>query len=100
MAIKIGCHQLGIENCDWVAQGETDEDVVQDVVQHLEKEHHLKMPRVSVILSGRVRDKSDLGEDEYEDVVTIIQRLNEVLDIEPYEDSTHSTPIVSRFPNA
>jgi predicted small metal-binding protein len=100
MSKQVSCYELGIEHCDWVAQGETDEEIVKQVVAHLRSEHHMEVPDADAIMEGRVKNRSNLGSDEHEDAAVVIQRLGNLLDIEPYKEGPHSKPISSRFPNA
>jgi predicted small metal-binding protein len=72
---EVSCEDLGIENCDYVARGEGAEEVVDEMVTHLEEEHDMDMPEPAVIL------------DTYPDDDTFIQELAEVFTGEPDEET-------------
>lgn len=81
MAKRIGCSDLGIENCDFTAGGETPEDVMEEMTDHLRRKHDIDLPDTDVILAGDMTD-DPLGSVGPEVALTI-RRLREVLDIDP-----------------
>ena len=64
--IEVRGADLGIANCDFVAQGEDARTVVAQMVDHLEEEHDIDMPDPDVILG------------DYPDTTTLLEILNEV----------------------
>lgn len=80
MSKKIKCSELGFQNCDFVAEGETAGEVVREIVEHLRSEHDIDMPDPEVILKGKMTE----GPFEQADKVTklVITRLSEKLNID------------------
>lgn len=80
MTFKIKGSDLGVKNCDFVAAGETPQDVVEQMVTHLREEHDIRMPDEDVILTG--------GEGEWEaqeedaGAAVIVKRLREALELD------------------
>ncbi|MGD8623912.1 MAG: DUF1059 domain-containing protein [Anaerolineae bacterium] len=85
MTIKLDCHELGIENCDWTASGETPAGVVEEAVAHLRQKHDLEMPDAEIILEGKV-DDDPLLTTAPKPVRLIVERLKEKLDMVPPEE--------------
>jgi predicted small metal-binding protein len=94
MMKKIECSELGIQDCDFTASGETAGDVVEQVVQHLRDEHDIDMPDADVILEGKV--KEDPLASVEPDVALVIQRLTEALNIMPPEEPDMPEPPITR----
>jgi predicted small metal-binding protein len=46
---------LGIE-CDFIAEGETDEDVIQEMTDHIEEEHPDELDRVETMMQGKIKE--------------------------------------------
>ena len=93
MSKKIKCSELGIQNCDFVAEGETSGDVVREIVEHIRSEHDIDLPDAEVILKGKITD----GPFEQADRATelVITRLREKLNIESSdEDPKPPTPAI------
>lgn len=96
---EIACNKLGVENCDYVAEGETAGDVVTDMVKHLRARHGIEMPDGEVIVSGEMRE-SILDEVDPE-VKLIVKRLQEQLDVirgQDFEASDETVPKPSSGP--
>lgn len=73
---------LGVVDCYYTAQGKTPADVVEKVVGHLRKEHHIDLPDADVILAGEMSDEP-LTPGVEPRVELVIRRLWEKLDIHP-----------------
>jgi predicted small metal-binding protein len=43
---KLGCRELG-GDCDYVAEGQTPEEVKQELLAHVERAHHERMARMT-----------------------------------------------------
>lgn len=92
---KVGCSELGIQDCDFVAKGETAGDVVKEAVEHLRAEHDIDMPDADVILAGKVsQDPLEMVDPA---VALIAQRLTEALNIVPAEGAEAPKPTVGRI---
>lgn len=48
--IKVSGKDLGIDNCNYVASGQTAGDVLKKMVAHLEQEHNMHMPPADDLL--------------------------------------------------
>jgi predicted small metal-binding protein len=68
---ELSCEDLQVADCDYVARGETAQDVVEEMVDHLEGEHDIGMPDPDVIM------------ETYPDDETFLQELGEVFAGEP-----------------
>jgi predicted small metal-binding protein len=91
---KVECSELGIQDCDFVAEGETAGDVVKKAVEHLRAEHDIDMPDADVILAGKVRqDPLEMVDPA---VALIVQRLTEALNIVPAEGAEAPKPTAGR----
>ncbi len=90
---EISCNKLGVENCDYVAEGETAGDVVTDMVKHLRARHGIDMPDEEVIISGKTRES--ILEQVDPQVKLIVKRLQEQLDMirgQDFESSDETVP--------
>jgi predicted small metal-binding protein len=92
--MKVKCSQLGIEDCDFVAEGETAGDVVKKVVKHLRSEHQVDMPDADLITEGRMEEEPLEMADPAAKVV--VERLTKALDIVPEEESEMPEPSIGR----
>jgi len=63
---EVSCENLGVVDCEFVAQGEDKKEVVTEMVSHLEEEHGLDLPDPDVIL------------ETYPDEETLIAKLAEI----------------------
>jgi predicted small metal-binding protein len=91
---KIECSELGIEDCDFVAKGETAGDVVKEAVEHLRAEHDVDMPDADVILAGKVsQDPLEMVDPA---VALVVQRLTDALNIVPAEGAETPKPSIGR----
>lgn len=72
---EVSCADLGVADCDYVARGEAAEDVVDEMLEHLEEEHDMDVPSSDVVL------------DTYPDDDTFIQELAEVFSGEPDQET-------------
>ncbi|MGC9335232.1 MAG: DUF1059 domain-containing protein [Anaerolineae bacterium] len=97
MALELHCKDLGVANCNWTAEGETPADVVEQVVEHLEKEHGIDMPEPETILEGKLTDQP-LQPDVDESVRIVVNRMQEALGIVPLDVSTDVTEAVGKVP--
>ena len=94
---KIRGSDLGIEDCDFVATGESAGDVVDEVVEHLRAEHDLDLPDADVILAGKLsRDPLEIVDPA---VALVVERLTEALDIVPAEEGKLPEPSIGRTPS-
>ena len=86
MPHQVRCDEdLGIQGCDFVASGEAAGDVVDQVVTHIRREHHVKMPAADAILTGAASsDPLTPGMDKAAN--TVIRRLRETLNLRSYGD--------------
>ena len=96
MTKKITGSELGIQDCDFTAHGETASDVVGQVVEHLRTEHGIDMPDAELIMSGDLNQSimppTDPG------VEMIVDRLKETLNIVPPGSATEARPAIGRTP--
>jgi len=83
MTIELACTELGVEDCDFIASGETPGEVVTQFVEHLESEHDIDMPDVDSILKDKMTTDEFLGGGFDEDAIMVVRRLQEKLGIEP-----------------
>ena len=98
MTKRIECSELGIEDCDFAASGETAGDVVREVVAHLRAEHSMDMPDADVILDGEVKeDPLELVDPAVE---LVVARLTEALNIVPVEEPGIPEPSLGRMPSS
>jgi predicted small metal-binding protein len=95
--MKVPCSELGIKDCDFVAEGETAGDVVGEVVEHLRAEHDMDMPDADVILAGEV-DEGPLKMVSPA-VKLVVTRLTEALNIVPAEEPETPKPSVASTPS-
>ena len=93
--MKVNCRKLGVEDCDWVARGETPADVVEEVVGHLRSEHGLDMPDTEKIL-GADFSADPLETDLEPGIMTLVTRLREELNIVPPETAPEAGPAVAQ----
>ena len=96
---EIACNKLGVKNCDYVAEGETAQDVVTDMVKHLRARHGIDMPDEEVIVSGETRES--IVEEVEPDIELIVRRLQEQLDLirgQDFERSEETVPKPSSGP--
>ena len=93
MAIELNCRDLGVADCDWTATGETPEDVVEQAVEHLKKEHNIKMPDPEVIMEGKFSD-DPLNSEASEEVRLVVTRMREELDIVPTDEPPDAEPAI------
>lgn len=94
MAKEIKCSDLGVVGCDFVARGEAAGDVVKQVVEHLGSEHDMDMPDADAILKGEVSDDPQLRHKK--DVLLVVERLREALDIVPLEEPEPPRPTIGK----
>jgi predicted small metal-binding protein len=97
MSKEIKCSDLGIEDCDFAAQGETAGEVVKEVVEHLRAEHDVDMPDADAILAGEVSQDSRGLVDP--DARLVVERLTEALNIVPAEGAETPKPSIGRTPS-
>jgi len=89
MTIEISCSDLGIHDCDWVAAGETAGDVVEQVVQHVRKQHKINVPDAETFMEGDFFE-DPIGGTPDPGSATIVRRLREELNLQ--ETGTGTTP--------
>ncbi len=77
--------ELGIANCDFVAQGESEGEVVEQVVQHLRQDHNVAMPDAEVILQQNAHFFQD------EAVQAVVRRLRDHLNLGTAEGRPYTT---------
>jgi predicted small metal-binding protein len=87
--IEVRGADLGIADCDYVAEGEDAKAVVDQMAAHLEEEHGIEMPDADVVL-GDYPNTADLllavkeaftgGADR--ETQMVVQRLREELEIQ------------------
>jgi predicted small metal-binding protein len=97
MSKEIKGSDLGIEDCDFAARGETAGDVVEEVVEHLRAEHGIDMPDADVILAGGVSDDPLKMVDPA--VKVVVERLTDALNIVPAEGPETPKPSIGRTPS-
>ena len=73
--MKVGCADLGVADCDFIARGEAPREIVDPMVRHLEEEHGMDMPNPEVIL------------DTYPDQDNFIQSLAQALTTKPDKET-------------
>lgn len=94
--MKIKCSELGIEGCDFLAEGEATGDVVKEVVEHLRAEHDIDMPDADGILAGGgVEEPLEMVDPAAQ---VVVERLTEALDIVPVEEPELARPSIGRLP--
>lgn len=91
MTKKITGSELGIQDCDFTARGETAIDVASQVVEHLRAEHGIDLPDAEVIMSGDLSTSIMPSADPA--VHLIVDRLKETLNIVPPQSSTEARPV-------
>jgi predicted small metal-binding protein len=84
---RVSGADLGIANCDFVAEGETPADVVAQMVDHLRSEHDIDMPDTETIMSDDF-DLDMLFKDRDEGARLVVDRLREELNVTPSEPTT------------
>ena len=59
MAKTVSCRDVGMD-CDFVARGETDEDILQQCTEHARKDHGMTEipPEVAEKLRGAIHDEA------------------------------------------
>ena len=90
MTNKVTGSELGIEDCDFTARGETVSDVVSQVVEHLRAVHGIDLPDAEVIMSGDLSTSIMSAADPA--VHMIVDRLKETLNIVPPKSPTEARP--------
>ena len=95
MAIELNCRDLGVADCDWTAKGETPADVVEQAVEHLRKDHDLKMPEPEMIVEGRLPEEP-LESEPDEAVEMVVKRMWEELDITPQDAPPDAEPAIGK----
>lgn len=93
MTKRISGIELGVADCDFVAEGKSAGDVVEIMVEHLRDEHGLDMPDADTILEGNVKEDPLASVDE--DVALVIERLTEKLNLEPPESPEFGGPPIA-----
>lgn len=94
MTKQITASELGIQDCDFTARGETASDVVGQVVEHLRAEHGIDMPDAEIIMSGDL-SKSILPPID-PGVQMIVDRMKETLNIVPPASATEARLAIGR----
>jgi predicted small metal-binding protein len=95
MAFELNCKDIGVKDCDWTAKGETPADVVEQAVAHLEDDHSLEMPEPETILEGKLTDQP-LKSDVDESVRTVVERIQQELNIVPPDVPTDAAPAAGK----
>jgi len=98
MKFKITSKELGIQDCDFVATGDTAGDVVEQVVNHLRDEHDIDMPDAEVILQGEVVE-NPLSESDPA-VELVVERLTSALNIVTPQETEKEQPHIPRVSTA
>lgn len=81
MTKEITGQELGVTNCDFVARGETVNEIVGEMVDHLRKKHEIQMPDAKVILKGEAEENfPEMGDKA---AGLIVRRMIEKLEIVP-----------------
>ena len=54
---RISCREIGID-CDYVATGRTDDEVIQDCAEHGKKAHHMEQlpPELRQMVKAGIRE--------------------------------------------
>jgi predicted small metal-binding protein len=79
---EIHCSELGVHECDFVAQGETPAEVVEQVVEHLRSEYGIDLPDAEEILEGRTPTDRLMEGRIDKDAALLVTRLREQLGID------------------
>lgn len=95
---ELHCSELGVEDCDLVARGETAGAIVREIVQHLRQEHDLDLPGADEILAEDM-DMETLSEQQPA-VYLIVKRLRQELEIQPAEEPIEPGPTIGRVKTA
>jgi predicted small metal-binding protein len=92
--IEVHGKDLGVSGCIYNARGETAEDVMGDMFEHLRKDHDMDMPTVEEVLEDKTAPEKALdlyrggvvegGLPPDEGVRLVISRLMERLDLAEY----------------
>jgi predicted small metal-binding protein len=93
MMKRIESSDLGIQNCNFSASGETAGEIVKEVVEHLRDEHDIDMPDVADILEGKVSE--DLKHNN-PSAYLVVERLIETLNILPSEGPGKPSPSIGK----
>lgn len=97
MTKRISCSELGVKDCEFTASGETVEDVVEEMVEHLRDTHDMDMPDADAIMTGKVGEGPLESMDDASGLV--VQRMIEKLNILPDEESDLPKPTIGRTSN-
>ena len=86
MAFNVhGEDDLGVAGCDYVASGETAEEVIDEMSAHLRDEHDVDLPDTELILS---EDQINLADDEEQ---LVVSRLREALNLGDQTDTSDTS---------
>jgi predicted small metal-binding protein len=80
------CSELGVHECDYVAQGESPAEIVEQFVEHLHSEYGMDLPDVDEILEGRTLADSLMEGRISKDAALVVTRLREKLGIDVETD--------------
>lgn len=92
MARELQCSEFGITDCDFVARGETSRDVVRGFVEHFWREHNIAIRDADVVLDEAISEAPVLDSDFGKDVLLVITRPRETLDVDPTHGPTRKRP--------
>jgi predicted small metal-binding protein len=74
---KLRCSEdLRIADCHLEVEGDTPEEIVSEVVEHLREEHGMDLPDADAITKGQV-DKTEVDEK----IWTVVKRMQDALEI-------------------
>jgi predicted small metal-binding protein len=91
---EMRCSELGVHECDYVAQGESPADIVEQFVEHLRSEYGMDLPDVDEILEGRTPADRLMEGRISKDAALVVTRLREKLGIDV--DTTEEPPEMPR----
>jgi predicted small metal-binding protein len=93
MKNMISCRNIGLQDCDFIAHGGSEFEVVRRMVKHLRTEHGLSIPCAEAIMKGEACSEKYRPQDSA--VTMIINRLSEVMEIEvPNLSETPNPPFI------
>ncbi len=96
MSMKIHGSELGVAGCDFVVEGETAEDVINQMIDHLDSEHDIKLPKADVIIDWSGSENTTLTIQQ--DIILIIERIRDELNLGGSDAPQGTGQAISRAP--
>jgi len=81
MTMTVTCSDLGIMDCNYEAHGETSEEVLKNMVEHLRDHHSMDIKEDDVLVGDRSVSEA---------VSVVVMRLRQELELGPSEEEAGS----------